>query len=69
MNEVNDRIEMITAISNLSLQLYGWYIQHGHARNDEDRKAVDDLMNNGAIELVKSSKGFYERLYFIILII
>jgi len=63
MNEVNERIEMITAISNLSLQLYGWYIQHGHARNDEDRKAVDALMNNGVIELVKSSKGFYERLY------
>lgn len=63
MNEVNERIEMITAISNLSLQLYGWYIQHGHARNDEDRKAVDELMNSGAIELVKSSKGFYERLY------
>jgi hypothetical protein len=63
MNEVNERIEMISAISNLSLQLYGWYIQHGHARNDEDRKAVDDLMNSGAIELVKSSKGFYERLY------
>jgi len=63
MNEVNDRIEMISAISNLSLQLYGWYIQHGHARNDADRKAVDDLMNSGAIELVKSSKGFYEKLY------
>jgi hypothetical protein len=63
MNEVNERIEMISAISNLSLQLYGWYIQHGHARNDEDRKAVDELMNSGAIELVKSSKGFYERLY------
>ena len=63
MNEVNERIEMITAISNLSLQLYGWYIQHGHARNDEDRKAVEDLMNSGAIELVMSSKGFYERLY------
>ncbi|MFM1930043.1 MAG: hypothetical protein RL387_1371 [Bacteroidota bacterium] len=63
MNEVNERIEMISAISNLSLQLYGWYIQHGHARNDEDRKAVDALMNNGVIEKVKSSKGFYERLY------
>lgn len=63
LDEVNNRLELIAKISNLSLQLYGWYIQHGHARNDQDRADLDALMQNPIIENIKSSKGFYERLY------
>lgn len=63
MNQVNERIELITKTSNLSLQLYGWYIQHGHARNDEDRIDLDAFMQDPILEKVKSAKGFYERLY------
>ena len=63
LDEVNERLELIAKISNLSLQLYSWYIQHGHARNDQDRAEVDALMQNPIIEKVKTSKGFYERLY------
>ena len=33
IDEVNIRLELIAKTSNLSLQLYSWYIQHGHARN------------------------------------
>ena len=56
-------MELIEKTSNLSLQLYGWYIQHGHARNDEDRVTLDALMHDPIMERNKSSKGFYERLY------
>ncbi len=63
MDEVNDRLEMIAKASNLSLQLYGWYIQHGHARNDEDRKTVDAFMQHPILEKIKSASGFYEKLY------
>ena len=46
IDEVNARLDDIAKISNLSLQLYGWYIQHGHARNNEDRLALDSLMQD-----------------------
>jgi len=63
IDDVNERLVLIAKTSNLSLQLYGWYIQHGHARNQEDRIALDALMQDPILELVKSSNGFYERLY------
>jgi len=63
IDEVNERLDLIAKISNLSLQLYSWYIQHGHARNEEDRIQLEALMQDPIIEKVKSSKGFYERMY------
>jgi hypothetical protein len=63
IDDVNERLELIAKTSNLSLQLYSWYIQHGHARNDEDRVALDAFMQHSILEEIKSSKGFYERLY------
>jgi len=63
IDEANERLALIAKTSNLSLQLYGWYIQHGHARDDEDRKTLDALMQDPILERVKLVKGFYERLY------
>ena len=63
IDAVNERLELIAKTSNLSLQLYSWYIQHGHARNEEDRKTLDALMQDPILERVQSVKGFYERLY------
>ena len=63
IDEANERLELIAKTSNLSLQLYGWYIQHGHARDDEDRKTLDALIQDPILERVKTVKGFYERLY------
>ncbi len=63
IDEANERIFFIAKTSNLSLQLYSWYIQHGHARDEEDRITLDTLMQDPILEQVKSSKGFYERLY------
>jgi hypothetical protein len=63
IDEVNIHLELIAKTSNLSLQLYSWYIQHGHARNQEDRKTLDAFIQDPIIERVKLVKGFYERLY------
>jgi hypothetical protein len=63
IDEANEQLALIAKTSNLSLQLYGWYIQHGHARNQEDRSTLDALMQDPILEKVKSVKGFYERLY------
>jgi hypothetical protein len=56
-------LELIAKTSNLSLQLYGWYIQHGHARNEEDRVTLDALIQDPVLEIVKNVEGFYEKLY------
>lgn len=63
VNEVNQRLELISVLSNLSLQLYSWYIKNGHARNEEDTVAVDAFLNDPAILRAKDVKEFYERLY------
>ena len=63
VEEVNCRLTLIGKLSNLSLQLYSWYIKNGHARNEEDTKTVDTFLTNEAIERAKDAKGFYEKLY------
>jgi tetratricopeptide (TPR) repeat protein len=63
VDEVNRRVQLIGDLSNLSLQLYSWYIKNGHARNDEDRKNIEILLSHPAIEAAQTEKGFYERLY------
>ena len=63
IDETNERLNLIAKISNLSLQLYSWYIQHGHARNNEDRETLDTLMQDPIFDLVKNVDGFYEKLY------
>ncbi|WP_346238191.1 hypothetical protein ABDK00_003850 [Niabella insulamsoli] len=59
--EVNDRISNINELSNLNLLLYGWYIQNGHARNQNDVKTVQAFMD----EHLKKNIGdsFYEKVY------
>jgi hypothetical protein len=63
IDQVNARLAMIAKTSNLSLQLYSWYIQHGHARNQEDRQILDALMQDPILERVQNVDGFYEKLY------
>ncbi|MEY4278129.1 MAG: hypothetical protein RL377_133 [Bacteroidota bacterium] len=63
IDDANKRIHLIAKTSNLSLQLYSWYIQHGHARDEEDRITLDNLMQDPILEEVKTATGFYERLY------
>jgi hypothetical protein len=63
IDNANKHIHLIAKTSNLSLQLYSWYIQHGHARDEEDRITLDTLMLDPVLEEVKAATGFYERLY------
>ncbi len=63
VEEVNYRLRLISGLSNLSLQLYSWYIKNGHARNTADTAAVDVFLNHEIIQQSQDCKGFYERLY------
>jgi len=62
-NTVNKQLTNINKLSNLSLQLYGWYIQHGHARNKKD---IDELKSYFDFNLpvnLSNEFSFYEKLY------
>ena len=63
MNEVNERLTVTGRLSNLSLKLYSWYIRNGHARNEDDTRAVQQFFEENLPEDIQSCKGFYEKLY------
>lgn len=62
--EVNHKLSTINRLSNLSLQLYSWYIQHGHARNKKDFDDLKYYFENNLPKGVKNDSSFYEKLYF-----
>src|SRR3978361_330825 len=62
-NEVNERRTMITKLSNLALQLYSWYIKHGHARSERDETGVIKFFEENLPGGTSEQKGFYEKLY------
>ena len=61
--KVNCQLSMVNKLSNLSLQLYSWYIQHGHARNAKDENALKEFLEKNLPEGANIATGFYERLY------
>jgi len=62
-NEVNRQRNEITALSNLALQLYQWYVKHGHARNEKDEQGVRDFFKQNLQVDPDTLKGFYQKLY------
>src|SRR5262245_43262541 len=63
VEDVNRRLTMIGKLSNLSLLLYSWYIKNGHARDENDEKAVQQFFDQHFPKGADEAKGFYERLY------
>lgn len=64
VNEVNKQIEQQGRLSNLALKLFGWFVEHGHARNEEDEKAVRQYLKESLPQEARELSGFYERLYY-----
>ena len=64
VDEVNEQAFIVSKLSNLSLQLYSWYIKNGHARNEKDEEALKEFFESSLLpRRCKNAKGFYERLY------
>lgn len=63
VEETNRRLNMISKLSNLALQLYSWYIKNGHARNEKDEKAVTSFFEEHVPPGADDAKTFYEKLY------
>lgn len=62
-NEISRQIDVTGRLSNLALKLYSWYVEHGHARNEEDEKDIRRFMKESLPHDKESHTGFYERLY------
>ncbi|MEO6132380.1 MAG: hypothetical protein ABIQ02_11065 [Saprospiraceae bacterium] len=62
-DDVNIRLIRITKLSNLALQLFSWYINNGHARNEKDEKEVEDYFQTQLTTDLKQPNSFYEKLY------
>lgn len=60
---ISEHIHLTTILSNLSLQLYAWYIRFGHSLREEDEQQVITFMKQNIPESAWHDKGFYERLY------
>src|SRR6188508_884237 len=60
--DVNEKLSVVNRLSNLSLQLYSWYIQHGHARNEKDFEELKEYFEKYLPEGIKKD-SFYEKLY------
>lgn len=54
----------MNVLSNLALQLYSWYIQNGHARNENDIKTVKLFFEKSLPKNAAELKGFYEQQYY-----
>ena len=63
VNEVNERLQLISRLSNLSLELYSWYIRNGVARNEKDEIAVQEFFERNLPADVNECQGFYQKLY------
>jgi hypothetical protein len=63
VDDINNRLQVIGNLSNLSLQLYSWYIKNGHARNKGDEEAVQKFFEERIPAQTEDCSGFYERLY------
>jgi hypothetical protein len=62
-NQVVNHIDMVTRLSNLSIQLYSYYIRHGHTRTVEDEQRTKDFMKSHLPAGAWQQQGFYEKLY------
>jgi hypothetical protein len=60
---INTQLSLIGQLSSLSLELYGWYIQHGHARDAKDVQAVKAFFNSHMPSCRNNEMCFYEKLY------
>ena len=61
--EISNSLTLTSHLSNLSLQLYSWYIQNGHSRNEVENAEVQNFFLDKLGDKALNCKNFYEKLY------
>lgn len=62
--DIAQKLVLVTTLSNLSLQLYGWYIKNGHARNKEDEETLTAFFQEQLPCTITEGHTFYQKLYY-----
>ncbi len=60
---ITTHLSLTNKLSNLSLELYSWYIKHGHARDERDAHAVRIFFETNLPTYNIQTLTFYEKLY------
>ncbi|MFN8253424.1 MAG: hypothetical protein U0V75_16260 [Ferruginibacter sp.] len=63
INEVNQRIDALSRLSNLAMLLYSWFIKYGHARNEQDEQRIKAYLKEHMPANAWEQTGFYEKMY------
>jgi hypothetical protein len=61
--EISDHIDRVTRLSNIALLLYRWYVQNGHARNEQDEARIKEFFKKNIPANAHKLTDFYEKLY------
>lgn len=56
-------LSLTNRLSNLALELYGWFINYGHARNEADEGMLTRFFQLNIPAEPGVAKGFYQKLY------
>jgi tetratricopeptide (TPR) repeat protein len=62
-DDASRHLSNVSKLSNLALQLYGWYIKNGFAHDDNEERAVAAFLEDNLPANPQQLNGFYERLY------
>ncbi len=62
-DDANNVLNNTNQLSNLNLLLYSWYIQNGHARNQEDIQNVKKILDGHLPAKNAPGNHFYEKVY------
>ena len=61
--DISGHIDRVSQLSNLALLLYRWYVKNGHARHEQDIKAINDFFKSSLPANPETITDFYELLY------
>lgn len=60
---INQKNVVTSKLSNLSLQLYSWFLKHGYARNDKDTDVVEQYYKDRIPKYNFADLGFTGKMY------
>lgn len=61
--DISGHISRVSQLSNLALLLYRWYVKNGHARHEQDIKAITEFFKSSLPQNIELITDFYELLY------
>ena len=62
-NRLSHHLQVVTKLSNLALELYSWYIKHGHVKDDKEVHALKLFFDTNLPDYDINELSFYEKLY------